>query len=110
MNHKSYQNWLLICLLLAVAFPLSATAGTSQKKAYPGGSYYIWRYTLQDKQGSVYSLAHPGRFLSRASLERRKRQGLPLDSTDLPVSPRYLRQIEKTSAEVARDLKLSEAD
>ena len=105
MNHKSYRNWLLICLLLAVVFPLSATAGTSQKKAYPGGSYYIWRYTLQDKQGSVYSLAHPGRFLSRASLERRKRQGLPLDSTDLPVSPRYLRQIEKTSAEVARDLK-----
>ena len=28
-----------------------------------------------------------------------------MDSTDLPVSPRYLRQIEKTSAEVARDLK-----
>jgi hypothetical protein len=40
-------------------------------------------------------LAHPSRFLSHRSLARRKRQHLELDSTDLPVSPRYIRQIEK---------------
>ena len=104
MNHKSYHFLCLVCLML-IGFTTSAVAGSSQKKAYPGGKYYIWRYTLQDKQGAAYSLAHPGRFLSRASLERRKRQGLPLDSTDLPVSPRYLRQIEKASTEFVRELK-----
>jgi subtilisin family serine protease len=34
------------------------------------------------------------RFLSRRSVERRRRQGLPLDSTDLPVSERYIRMVE----------------
>ena len=106
MNHNNYQKWLGICLVLAWGMTLSVTAaGTRQKKAYPGGRYYIWRYTLQDKQGSAYSLAHPGRFLSHKSLERRKRQGLALDSTDLPVSPRYLRQIEKASAAFVHDQK-----
>ena len=53
-------------------------AQTSQKTKYPGGKYYIWRYTLKDKQGSPYSIEHPGRFLSHKSIERRKRQGLAL--------------------------------
>jgi subtilisin family serine protease len=76
-------------------------AGTGMRK-YPGGKCYIYRYTLTDKQGSSYSLDHPGRWLSHKSVERRKKQGLALDSTDLPVSSKYLRQIEKTSAETAR--------
>ena len=55
---------------------------------------YIYRVTLCDKQNSPYSLDRPTRFLSKRSVERRRRQGLPLDSTDLPVSPKYIRQIE----------------
>ena len=54
---------------------------------------YIFRVTLRDKQETPYSLERPTRFLSRRSVERRKRQGLPLDSTDLPVAPKYVRQI-----------------
>ena len=105
MNHNRYLHWLITCLLLSLALPPSAMAQTSQKTKYPGGKYYIWRYTLKDKQGSPYSIEHPGRFLSHKSIERRKRQGLALDSTDLPVSNRYLRLIEKTSAEVIRESK-----
>jgi hypothetical protein len=62
---------------------------------YPGGRFYICRYTLADKKGTPYSLDHPGRWLSHKAIERRRRQGLALDSTDLPVSSRYLRDIEK---------------
>ena len=105
MNHNKYHNWLIIGLMLALVVPLSVLAGTSQKIKYPGGRYYIWRFTLKDKQGSPYSMEHPGRFLSHRSIERRKRQGLSLDSTDLPVSNRYLRLIEKTSAETVREQK-----
>ena len=92
----------LACLLLAVLFCAPALAGTSGKKKYPGGKYYIYRYTLKDKQGSPYSIEHPGRWLSHKSVERRKRPGLAVDSTDLPVSSKYLRQIEKTSSETAK--------
>ena len=53
----------------------------------------MYRILLTDKQGCGYSLQHPSRFLSRKSLERRRRQGLPLDSTDLPVSRRYVQQL-----------------
>ena len=105
MNHNRYLYWLITCLLLTLVIPQSVMAHTSQKTKYPGGRYYIWRYTLKDKQGSPYSIDHPGRFLSHKSIERRKRQGLKVDSTDLPVSNRYLRQIEKVSAETVRELK-----
>ena len=89
-------------LLVALALPLTGSAGSKTKIKYPGGKYYIWRYTLKDKQGTSYNLDHPGRWLSHRSIERRKRQGIAVDSTDLPVSNKYLRQIERTSDEALR--------
>lgn len=56
---------------------------------------YIFRVCLRDKQSSPYSLERPSRYLSRRSVERRSRQGLVLDSTDLPVTPRYVHEIER---------------
>ena len=90
---------LIICVLIATICQIPASAGSSLKKKYPGGKYYIWRYTLKDKQGTTYSIDHPGRWLTHRSLERRKRQGIAVDSTDLPVSARYLRQIEQALKE-----------
>ena len=88
-----------ILCMIAVLFATTASAATTASKMkYPGGKYYIWRYTLKDKQGTSYSLDHPGRWLSHKSIERRKRQGLQLDSTDLPVSHQYLKNIEKTAS------------
>ena len=110
MNYNRYLYGLIACFVLSWVMVQSAIADTNQKAKYPGGKYYIWRYTLKDKQGSPYSIAHPGRFLSHKSIERRKRQGLELDSTDLPVSSRYLRLIEKTSAETIREMKKRSAE
>ena len=86
-----------IRLIFAIAAVLlsSTAAEAASKVKYPGGKFYIWRYTLADKQGSTYSLEHPGRWLSHKSIERRRRQNLPLDSTDLPVSEKYLREMER---------------
>ena len=83
---------LIICLVAVLG---NGAARAASKVKYPGGKFYIWRYTLADKQGSAYSLDHPGRWLSHKAIERRRRQGLPLDSTDLPVSARYLREMER---------------
>jgi len=96
----------LLCLVVMLISQTGATAATKIK--YPGGKYYIWRYTLKDKTGSTYSLDHPGRWLSHKSVERRKRQGLSLDSTDLPVSHQYLKNIEKIANGIAhKERKLS---
>jgi len=85
-------------LIAVLLFATTTATAASSKTKYPGGKYYIWRYTLKDKQGSPYTLDHPGRWLSHKSIERRRRQGLPLDSTDLPVSHQYLKNIEKAAS------------
>ena len=67
---------------------------------YKDGPAYIYRVYLSDKQGSANLIAHPSRFLSRRAIERRRRQQLPIDSTDLPVAARYVRQIENRGMNV----------
>ena len=93
---------LLICLAVALlggtAAPDSAARAAS-KVRYPGPKQYIWRFTLRDKQGTAYALDHPGRWLSHKSIERRRRQGLSLDSTDLPVSQKYLKEMERQASQ-----------
>ena len=92
---------ILFFILLILTFSATGSASPKMRK-YPGGKYWIYRYTLTDKQDTPYSLEHPGRWLSRKSIERRRKQGLTLDSTDIPVSPKYVRQIEKTATESFR--------
>ena len=100
----------LLCLLAVLfAFATSVTAAPPKIK-YPGGKFYIWRYTLKDKQGTSYSLDHPGRWLSHKSIERRRRQGLELDSTDLPVSAHYLKDLEKIANGMAHKERKSSAE
>lgn len=88
-----------------LAYSFYANAGSSPKIKYPGGKYYIYRYTLKDKQGTPYSIDHPGRWLTHKSIERRRRQGLKIDSTDLPVSSKYIHTIEKLSADISKSAK-----
>lgn len=97
----------IVCMIAVLFAMTTSAATTATKMKYPGGKYYIWRYTLKDKQGTTYSLDHPGRWLSHKSIERRKRQGLPLDSTDLPVSQQYLKTLEKTADGLAHQDKKS---
>ncbi len=91
------QRLILLLTLLMTTAGLYADGNqeTTERIRYKYGPAYIYRVTLTDKQGTTGSLDHPTRYLSRRSVERRKRQGLPVDSTDLPVSVRYLRMIEK---------------
>jgi len=89
-------------MFAALACIVSASAASGPKMKYPGGRYYIWRYTLKDKQGTPYTLDHPSRWLSHKSIERRRRQDIMIDSTDLPVSQRYLRNMEKAAVSLAQ--------
>lgn len=52
-----------------------------------------YRIYLTDKEKTTYSLDRPEEFLSERALERRRIQGLALDSTDLPVCEEYIHEI-----------------
>ena len=52
----------------------------------------VSRYLIsfKNKANNSYSLSQPAQFLSQRSLERRSRQGILLDSSDLPVTQPYV--------------------
>ena len=45
-----------------------------------------YRISLRDKAATAYSLERPEQFLSQKAIERRRKQNLAIDSTDLPLS------------------------
>ena len=87
------------CFLILCAV-LWAGDACAAKVKYPGGRQYIFRYYLHDKQGCGRSLDRPSQFLSPKAIERRKRQRLKVDSTDLPVSSRYIELLQTEKTEV----------
>lgn len=48
---------------------------------------------LTDKKGTTHTLANPATYLSAKAIERRTRQKIDIDSTDLPISAAYLDSI-----------------
>ncbi|MCL1937193.1 MAG: S8 family peptidase [Candidatus Azobacteroides sp.] len=59
----------------------------------------MYRLTLYDK-GDTYSAWEPEKFLSRKSIERRRKQGFVVDETDLPIDSRYFDALRNLGAEV----------
>ncbi len=62
---------------------------------------YMFRLYLKDKGISEYNIAEPEQFLSVRSIERRNKQQLEVDSTDLPISPVYIKQLEELGYDIA---------
>jgi len=61
---------------------------------------YIFRIELKDKGNPPYTIENPSEYLSEKSIERRLRQGLSVDETDLPIDPLYLDAIKATGASI----------
>ena len=61
---------------------------------------YRYRVTLKDKKGTPFTTSRPEQFLSAKAIERRKKQKLKIDKTDLPVSPVYLTAIRQDGVKV----------
>lgn len=64
------------------------------------GQQYMFRLQLKDKNGTEYSISKPEEFLSVRALERRIRQNITIDSTDIPVSKKYCTEIEKRGGKI----------
>ena len=78
--------WSLGCL-----FVLSMGQASAEK-------VYKYRVSLKDKVGTTCSIDKPEEFLSERAIERRNRQQLPIDETDLPVSGKYVDELKATGA------------
>ncbi len=48
---------------------------------------------FKDKRDNTYSLDNPSLFLSQRAIERRKRYNIGIDSTDLPITQKYIDSI-----------------
>lgn len=67
--------------------------------AQPQGIGYVVHFT--DKANSPYSIENPSAFLSEAALLRRSRQGIPVQTDDIPVNASYLQAVAATGAQIA---------
>lgn len=79
-------------LFLLFLIGMSATS-----KAQTNYYFYV---QLADKNNSPYSLSNPSAYLSARSIARRVTFNIPSDSTDLPVNPAYVSQIENLGVHV----------
>ena len=70
--------------------------------SFPGGKCQMYRLYLKDKDldHTPFSVNRPLEFLSQRSIDRRKRQGIPVDLTDLPVAPAYEKQVAEAGIEI----------
>ena len=80
----------LILTLLFFTFALVSAQESGKNKKTESPKTYRYRLYLSDKALSPYTLQKPEEFLSRRSLDRRRRYGIRLDNYDLPVSPAYI--------------------
>ena len=70
------------------------------RTARRGPRTYMMRVQLADKHDTPYTLDNPSAYLSAKALERRRRQNIAVDSTDLPVAPRYVAGVESEGCRV----------
>ncbi|MGL5272527.1 MAG: S8 family peptidase [Phocaeicola sp.] len=69
-------------------------------EAIAGNTHYKYRVQLADKQGTPFSVEEPERFLSKRAIERREKQNLQVNETDLPITPHYIEGITECGAQI----------
>lgn len=80
--------------LIMAALLLSAIGASAQQDTLK------YRINLKDKAATTYSLERPEEFLSEKAIERRRKQQLAIDSTDLPVCRKYVDAICKKGVNI----------
>lgn len=81
-------------LISFLAIALLATGASAQQDTLK------YRISLKDKAATEYSLKKPEKYLSAKAIERRRKQNLPIDSTDLPVCHKYIDEIRKQGVKI----------
>ncbi len=82
-----FRKIIFSVILVAESFCLSAQ------------NYTFW-VAFSDKNNSPYSLDYPQAFLSERALQRRAKQGIAVDESDLPVNPEYVAALSDCGVQV----------
>ena len=88
------MKWLLFFTGLFTVFYLSAQDSPD--------TYWV---KLKDKNGTPYQVDRPEAFLSQRAIDRRMKQHIPIDETDLPVSTLYLDSLRDLGLQVVHSSK-----
>ena len=81
-------------LISFLAIALLATGASAEQDTLK------YRISLKDKAATEYSLKKPEKYLSAKAIERRRKQNLPIDSTDLPVCRKYIDEIRQQGVKI----------
>ncbi len=85
MNKKCIYFLAGLAFTLNVAFAQKADEQPAVLKKYV--------VFFKDKANSPFSLSAPEKFLSERALERRRKSGIRVDETDIPVNGSYIKQV-----------------
>ena len=80
---------------------------TIQSFAQVAPSKYLVKFT--DKDQSPYSLSQPEEYLSQRAIDRRTRQEISMDITDIPIDPNYILGVTNTGAKLIVKVKWENA-
>ena len=83
---------------LAVIFCLSSFFMLCEAQEY----YWVG---FRDKKDSPWSVSNPRQYLSEKAIQRRAKQGIPVDESDLPVNPAYVTAVRNLGVEVVHSSK-----
>jgi hypothetical protein len=83
--------------LLVIFWLIVLIEGVAFAQNEPKSSYWI---QLKDKNGTPFQISHPEAFLSQRAIDRRNRQHIAIDETDLPVSPVYLDTLKNRGLDI----------
>ncbi|MBS3775818.1 MAG: S8 family serine peptidase [Bacteroidales bacterium] len=75
--------WILFVIFLA-----------TNTSTFAQSSRFLIEFTDKDTINNPFSLSDPEEFLSERAIDRRERYGIPLEISDLPLSPRYIDSIK----------------
>lgn len=84
-------------IISVVAFFVFETRVIAQYQETAPGTYIIF---LKDKKNNQYTLDNPEAFLTPKSILRRTKQGIAVDSSDLPVSRFYIDSLQRMGLQV----------
>ncbi len=62
--------------------------------------YHKFWIQFSDKKNNPFSVERPQEFLSHKSLERRNRQNISIEESDLPVTPSYVNSVKNTGVKI----------
>ena len=98
VNENGYVTGINAGVTEIVAALINGKASAKCKVRVTDNNDYKFRLILKDKGTTSFSVNKPEEFLSSKSIERRKKQNLSVNESDLPISADYLKEIENTGA------------